>query len=216
MSRTGKIPFKPRLTRPERRVLIERAAAELFAARGYSGASIDEIARAAGVTKRVIYDHFDSKAALHNALLEGQADELIRYVSARHEPHLPAGDRMASTVEAFYRFVEEHPFAWRMLFRDAPGDPSSAEVHRRVQERATRMIMGLLAADPHFRAAAAGRGPQWLEMTAELVKAALNGLAGWWYGHRDVPRQQIVAAALDLAWTGLRAFTRSSSRQATS
>src|SRR5687768_16443918 len=45
------------------------AAATEFAARGFAGASVDRIARAAGLNKAMIYYHFTSKAALYRAIL---------------------------------------------------------------------------------------------------------------------------------------------------
>ena len=51
-----------------RREVIEQAATEVFAERGYLGASIDEIARRSGVSAPVVYDHFDSKIDLYRRL----------------------------------------------------------------------------------------------------------------------------------------------------
>ena len=39
-------------------------------------------------------------------------------------------------------------------------------------------------------------------MAAEIVRAGLAGLAIWWGEHPDVPREQIVATAMDVLWTG--------------
>jgi len=68
---------RKRLTGSARREVIESAAMDVFAERGYHGASIDEIARRSGVTPPVIYDHFESKAALHRRLLERTRDDLL-------------------------------------------------------------------------------------------------------------------------------------------
>ena len=59
-----------RLTAAARREVIAVAAAELFAERGYRGASIEEIARRSGVTPPVVYEHFESKRELYRDLLE--------------------------------------------------------------------------------------------------------------------------------------------------
>ena len=56
---------KKRLSAEARREVIEQAASEVFAEHGYHGASIDEIARRSGVSPPVVYDHFESKKALH-------------------------------------------------------------------------------------------------------------------------------------------------------
>jgi len=207
MASGGKLAFKPRLKAPERRVSIEAAAAELFAHRGYD-ASLDEIARAAGVTKRVIYDHFASKQALHVALLRRQSEELLAVVDRAATIDAPPRERVVAGAEAFFAFVEEHPFAWRMLFRDPAADPKIAAVHHELQGRATVAIAQLLASDEAVHLRIDDRGDLWQQMIAAQVKAALNGLAAWWYEHRDVSRAEVVDAAIDLIWSGLSEHTR--------
>src|SRR3954449_3832914 len=103
---------RKRLSRPERREVIERAATEVFAEHGYANASIDEIARRSGVSAPVVYDHFDSKEDLYRRLLERQRDDLVAFWS---EPlPLPAGpDALEGLIDAYYAYVEDHPFAYR-------------------------------------------------------------------------------------------------------
>lgn len=203
MTQPGKLPFKPRLSAAARRALLEREAARLFAARGYEETSVEDIARAAGVTKRVLYDHFPSKRELHIALLRGHTERLLVSVGERFTAARTPLEQLADGIDGFFLFVEENPFAWRMLFRDPPSDPVVAEAHREVQRAATAAIAGWLAADPDRRARVPAGRPDWLEMIAEQFKAGINGLAGWWYEHRDVPRDEVVAAARDLFWHGL-------------
>jgi AcrR family transcriptional regulator len=195
---------RQRLSATERRRLIVDAALGTFAERGYQAASMTEIAAAAGVSASVIYDHFPAKADLQMTLLEEQTDELMTSVGtaiASAPPGDPAA-RMRVGVDAFFAFVEHHPFAWRMLFRDPPGDPRVAECHRRIQARATAGIADLLkdhiVVDDAVRA-----DEQALEMFAQLLKTAQNGLAIWWYDHRDVPRSEVVDRVIDFCWTGL-------------
>src|SRR5256885_17006322 len=72
-------PSRRRLSRDERRAQILDAAAGVFAERGYEATSIDEVAEAAGISKPVIYDHFDSKKDLHIALIDKQTDDLLLF-----------------------------------------------------------------------------------------------------------------------------------------
>ena len=60
----------------ERRARIEDAAARLFAERGYAATSVEDIVREAGVSKPILYRHFESKRDLHAMLLERRRDEL--------------------------------------------------------------------------------------------------------------------------------------------
>src|SRR4051812_38386290 len=68
---------RKRLTAAERRVLIENAAVEVFAERGYQRASMEEIAKRSGISVPVLYDHFSNKLDLYKRLLERTRNELL-------------------------------------------------------------------------------------------------------------------------------------------
>ena len=68
---------RKRLTGEERRVAILDSALAVFAERGYHASSIDDIAREAGVSKALIYEHFASKQDLYAELLEQHAGDLF-------------------------------------------------------------------------------------------------------------------------------------------
>lgn len=182
---------------------------EVFAEHGYEGASMVEIAAAAEVTAAVIYDHFPSKAALQIELLEQQTNELIAAVgSALAGAGGTAKERMRVGSEALFAFVEEHPFAWRMIFRDPPSDPEVATAHRRINDQATAAIALFIE-----RAAggAFDRYPEPRETArvfAEMMKLSQKALATWWYEHREVSRGEIVDLLLDFCWIGMRNMTR--------
>jgi len=61
----------------ERTDAILVAAAELFAQRGYSGVSLEEIGAAVGVSGPAVYRHFAGKQALLGALLIGVSERLV-------------------------------------------------------------------------------------------------------------------------------------------
>jgi AcrR family transcriptional regulator len=176
----------------------------IFAERGYADASMAEIARAGGVTAAVIYDHFRSKQDLHGALLEEQTDALLAYVgsalaSAGAEPE----QRMRAGINAFFGFVQAHPFAWRLIFRDPPADPEIAAIHARIHGRATQSIIVFLdGAVSDFRREEAAHERR-LEMFAQMLKMLLNGMAAWWYEHPSTTREELVERSLDFCWSGL-------------
>ena len=65
-----------RLPAHERRTQLLDVAIEVFAARGYHGASMNQVAEAAGVTKPVLYQHFPSKRELYREVLEDVGSRL--------------------------------------------------------------------------------------------------------------------------------------------
>jgi AcrR family transcriptional regulator len=193
-----------RLSAEARREEILRAAMEVFAVRGYQEASMIEIARAAGITPAVIYDHFASKADLQITLLERQTEELLRFVgSAVAGDFADTEERVRVGVDAFFTFVEENPYAWRMLFRDPPTDPAILSTYRHIHRQATAGIALFLRASAPDTLLDDPEADRDLEMFAEMLKMAQNGLAVWWYDHRDVPRRELVDRVLEFCWLGL-------------
>ena len=207
--RDGEQPRR-RLTREQRRAWILNAAATAFAINGYDGASIAKIADEAGITKPVIYHHFASKQALYVAVLELYRSELTAFLGARVVAS-PSGEaRMRNGLSAFLEFVETHPNAWAILFRDPPPtDAVIVDAHRRIQERATAALVPLLAAGPTKAHRNDPEGAELVverEMAAEVIKSAADGLAAWWYDHRDVPREHLLRVLMNALWIGFERF----------
>ena len=67
---------RPKTDDPEARAKIAAAAEQLFAARGYDGTVVRDIARAAGVNAAMIHYYFKSKEGLYRAILEGVKGEI--------------------------------------------------------------------------------------------------------------------------------------------
>ncbi len=198
-----------RLSKEERRALILEAAARVFADRGYEAASLDEIADAAGISKPVIYDHFASKKELHMLLLDAQTADLLSFMTERVSRAATSEGQLEAGFDAFFEFVESHPFAWRMLFRDpTAADSEIAALQRRIQVRATAAIAGLTAAQPVVEAPGDPERELLTEVVGQLLKTASNGLAAWWYEHREIPRQQLVEWMMSFAWVGLERLQR--------
>jgi len=197
---TRMVPLKrKRLTGEERREIIEQAAAQVFAQRGYHGASIDEICRRAGVTPPVLYDHFPSKLALHQRLLERTRDELLDMWRENLGGDEPAEVRIPRALDAWARYVQDHPYVPRMFFAETTGDQRAEAIHRQVRAQAVAAL-GVIVGREAGAAPSDRRGH---EMAAEVMRAGLAGLAIWWSDHPEVPREEIVATALNVLWIGL-------------
>ena len=177
------------MTADERREVIEEAATEVFAERGYRGASIEEIARRSGVSPPVVYDHFESKQDLHRRLLERHFADLRAIWRENLAGDDPPEQRIARSFDAWFAYVEEHPYAGRMLFRDTSGDPEVEAIHRDVAARSRAEAVLFLAREPGVENVS-GSDAEMIDMAWEVFRAVLQGLAMWWYEHRHVPRGQ--------------------------
>lgn len=200
-------PRRKRLSKAERRELIEQAALGVFAERGYHGASIGEIAKRSGVTPPVVYDHFDSKLDLHRRLLERTREELLELWSRYLPGDVAVEERVPAAIEAWARYVETHPYAPRMYFVETTGLPEIRAVHESVQAEGRAALAAILGAQPGAAALGGGDDPLALEMVVEVMRAGLTGLAIWWLDHPEVPRSRIVEVALGVVWTGLERMT---------
>jgi AcrR family transcriptional regulator len=192
---------RSRIPGSQRRSLIIEAALAEFADVGYEAASVGRIAAAAGVTRTVLYDHFPSKLALFSDLLSTEGEALLAYLSAALESAGTVEDRWRATFDAFFRFVEEEPLAWQLIYPSRPPlDPEAAEAYRAARAESNRVMARLLASD----ARRAGLEPE--SVTARAVFAihrdALTAAARWWQVHPHVSRGQMVAASMAALWTG--------------
>ncbi|MFL5868609.1 MAG: TetR/AcrR family transcriptional regulator [Thermoleophilaceae bacterium] len=189
---------RQRLPKVERRRVIEDAASELFAARGYSATKLEDIAAAAGVTKQLLYQHFSSKKELHMALLAKHRDGLLGRLAAGMATAGPLAERIPRVTDDWFAYVEENPFASAMLFRDTTGDPEVQKFYRELQASARGANVALLRAEPELHVP-----DDRIELKAEFIRAAIVGLALWWTDHPDVPRSMVVDVAVDTLMNGL-------------
>jgi TetR/AcrR family transcriptional regulator len=88
---------------------IVAAAAKEFAARGYAGANIDRIARAARRNKAMIYYHFDSKAALYRAILNDMFGAVHAAVAAVAASGAAPADKVRGYVAAIAAEADARP-----------------------------------------------------------------------------------------------------------
>lgn len=110
--------MKPAPTDPETRDTILAAAAELFAARGYAGTKIKEIASKAGVNSALLYYYFEDKEGLYRGVLAHLVEASSRQIGAAltNAPSPEEGVRRFVTAQAD-RFFANRTFA-RLLLRE--------------------------------------------------------------------------------------------------
>ena len=202
-------PPRRRLTAEERRTGILDSALAVFSKSGYHSASIDDIAREAGVSKALIYEHFASKQELYADLIARNARELTQRIGAALVGvELESGaSRLAIGLDAFFAFVEERRDAWRMLFRDV-ADPETATVVNRMLEQVTAEVTVLISQDPGARELDTAEERRALRLLAEMLVGGTQSMANWWTSHPEAPREQMVAIAMDFAWLGLERLSR--------
>jgi AcrR family transcriptional regulator len=199
METKGREGGRRRLAPTARRALIDQAATRVFAERGYEAATMQEIARAAGVVASVLYDHYPSKRDLYIALLKSHGEALMQR-TIRAPSGSDGRSELRGQIADFFGAVEAEPFIWRMLLRNPFGDAEIAAAHTRVQERATAEIAAVLVAHGEVER---GNPEDRSAMVAEMVKSSLNGLANWWWEHPEARRVDVIDVATTVIWDGL-------------
>jgi AcrR family transcriptional regulator len=104
-----------RLRRAERREQILDAATRAFARAGFSATGLDDVAAEAGITRVLLYRHFDSKADLYRAVLERACGRIAGSVGS--------DDFGEDAIPALVRSAAADPDAFRLLFRYAAREP---------------------------------------------------------------------------------------------
>jgi AcrR family transcriptional regulator len=197
----AKLEERKRLPTDERRATIVEAAGRLFGERGYDRTRLDDVAAATGVTKPILYRHFDSKRDLYITLLRRHRDDLASFAGAIPSEGTLEG-RLRAVLEVWLDYVESHAYAWRMLFRDTGGGPEVGAVRVEVHARARAVLAEIIRSMS---------GPQIprreLEPVAELMSMGMASLVLWWMDNPRVSRGAIVDS-MTRVWTGLLATGR--------
>jgi AcrR family transcriptional regulator len=187
---------RQRLPVGERRALIVEAAGRLFGERGYEATRLDDVAAAAGVTKPVLYRHFDSKRELYVALLRRHRDDLTTF--GELIPHQgPPRERLEAVLDAWLSYVESHSYAWRMLFRDTGGGVEIQAFRTEVHDRARAVLVEIIR-----RLAEAPIPRRELEPLAELMSMGMASLVLWRMDGPGVSRRAMLEA-MTRVWTGI-------------
>jgi AcrR family transcriptional regulator len=191
------------LPRSARRAQLLGAAQEVFVAQGYHAAAMDDIAERAGVSKPVIYQHFPGKLDLYLALLDQHVDALVAAVRAALAGTSDHKHRVAGTIEAYFRFVDEDGGAFRLVFEsDLTNQP---EVRERVEGTT------VACADAISEVIRDDAG-----LPAEQAKLLAVGLVGmaqvsaryWLANEGSIPRDAAARLLASLSWRGIGGFPR--------
>ncbi|MBX6420982.1 MAG: TetR/AcrR family transcriptional regulator [Sinobacteraceae bacterium] len=176
-----------RLRREQRWQQLLDVALRLFIRRGYQGTSIGDLARAAGVTRPIIYHHFGSKDGIYLACLRQARQDLERRMMVAGSRGQGLAERLRNGIEAYFAFVEDEGDAWGMLFGGgvAVAGPAAEEARQLRFATVGRIVDLLRQVLPHVDA-------QTLEACAHAVSGSGEQLAKWWRQNPHIPRERVV------------------------
>ncbi|MFD3685189.1 TetR/AcrR family transcriptional regulator [Nocardiopsis sp. NPDC058631] len=187
-----------RLPRVRRRRQLLSAAQEVFVARGYHAAAMDEIADRAGVSKPVLYQHFPGKLELYLALLEEHSEALVEKQREALESTDDNHQRVAASFQAYFDFVAGDGEAFRLVFEsDLRNLPAVREKTEQTFQRCAELIGAVIRQDTSIS-----------DEEAHLLSIGLVGMAEtsaryWLNNHGAVPKDAAEQLVARLAWRGI-------------
>lgn len=188
-----------RLPAGERREQIIDVAIPVFAKRGFHGASMNDVADAAGVTKPVLYQHFASKQDLYLALIDDVGRRMITAISKGTAGATDGKNQTELGFQAYFRWVADDRDAFLLLFStQANRDESATKAIRRITSDAASAIAPLIAVD----------------IDHEKQRTLAHGLVGLAEGvsrrlverGEDFDPDELARLVANLAWAGLRSI----------
>jgi AcrR family transcriptional regulator len=191
-------PRGTRLPRLARRRQLLDAAMEVFVARGYHAAAMDEIAERAGVSKPVLYQHFPGKQELYLALLDESVERLIEAVVAALRSTTDNRQRVNATFAAYFGYVAEHSGTFKLVFEsDFTNEPAVRARIDAADKLCADMISRVIKEDAGLA-----------DDEAHLLSIGLLGMAQvsaryWLSTLGSIPREAAEQLVARLAWRGI-------------
>lgn len=185
------------MTAAERREQLIEIARTIFAEKGFDGASVEEIAARAKVSKPVVYEHFGGKEGLYAVVV----DREVRHLLTMMREALTSGAPrllLEQAASALLDYIEHSPEGFRILVRDSPLGSASGSYVSIMGDIATR-VEGILVDEFSQRGFDAKAAPMYAQMLVGMV-----GTTGqWWLDAREPAKEVVAANLVNLAWNGL-------------
>lgn len=194
-----------RLPRGEREQQIIDCAIQVFARRGYSAASVDEIAELAGVSKPLVYLYLESKEGLFLACLRREEQRLVAAFQGAATRGGSSELRLWAGLQAFFGFVADHRDSWAVLHRQAPDlGPSIAEeigkARHVILEEVRKLVLEGIALSPtpmHL-------GDTDADFVAHALVGAADSLTDWMERHPGESPERVTLRLMGMMWVGMR------------
>lgn len=144
---TASSPKRTRLSASERREQLIEVATQLVLEKGFHDVSIDAIAKRAGITRAVVYQHFDGLTELLQAVVASAAERARIQVSEATLDNPESDDPrdlMLQSVRAYIEVVTTDPDTWRLVLVQPEGAP--ADLRESIADARTQLLLQITRA----------------------------------------------------------------------
>jgi AcrR family transcriptional regulator len=182
------------MTGEARREQLLDVTKSIVAARGFHAVSIERVARQAGVSRPIIYGHFEDLPGLLDALVAregaralGQLAEVLPAALARSDPE----ERLVAALGGYLEAVQADPETWRLVLVPSEGAP--AVLHEAIARGRAAVVEQLAAA---LRGGGPGVDAPDPELAAHLLSALADEAARLLLADPErYPRERVLALA---------------------
>lgn len=184
------------MTGKQRREQLITIGRSVFAERGFEGASVEEIAARAGVSKPVVYEHFGGKEGLYAVVVDR---EMVRLEGLITESlaHGRSKQRIERAVLALLSYVEEHTDGFQILVRDVT--PGGEQSYSTMLNDAVTQVSHILG-QAFVRS---GLDAAFATLYAQALVGMVSMTAQWWLDVRTPSKEEVAAHIVNLSWNGL-------------
>lgn len=200
LARVSSSPTFRRLPRAVREQQMLDAAVKVFSRRGYHGASMDEIADDAGISKPMVYAYLGTKEELFVACLHREGTRMMQAIADAVAPDLSADERLWRSLQAFLGFVGAHRDGWAVLYRQARGEQPFAWELTALRRRIVELVAGML--EHTLRSEGREVTGTELEVVAYALVGATESVADWLVDHPEADPEQTATQMMNVAWVG--------------
>ncbi|HVB92697.1 MAG TPA: TetR/AcrR family transcriptional regulator [Acidimicrobiales bacterium] len=185
--------------RDARRIVLIEAALAVVRRDG-PGASMDQMAAEAGVTKPILYRHFGDRAGLVAAIGEYAFDQVSAALDKALHADVTPRQMVLSTIDAYLQFIESDQQVYRFLVhRAGREDADAGNMVNEYISRAGRQVAMVLGEG--LRAAGRDSGPA--EPWAFGIVGMVHAAGDWWMDRAAMPRTRLAEYLTSLIYDGL-------------
>jgi AcrR family transcriptional regulator len=187
-----------RLSASARRAQLIDVGRTVFAKLGYEGASVEEIADRAKVSRPIVYEHFGGKEGLYAVVVDREMDYVVRRISEAISTGTPR-ERVEQAALAFLTYVKDNPDGFAILTHDTPVTTAGGSMSSLLNDVATRVGDVFAVAFKN-----AGYDPKAAPIYAHALIGMVTYVGQWWTDERKPGVEEVANHIAALAWMGLR------------
>lgn len=161
--------------------------------------SMEDLARAAGVTKPILYRHFGHRDGLTAALASRFAEGLQSTLQAALAAGTAPRETLVATIDAYLAFVEQDPDVYRFLVRRVMAEPVAGVSVANFLDQVGAQVASALGEQQRLAGVDSGGA----EPLARGIVGMVHHAGDWWLERRTMPRGRLVEYLATLLWGGM-------------